>query len=823
MYMPTKLSVACFAAFLFFAGDTGGIIRRNSAGDNRPASIPAASARLLVNQAYQQYKAGNLHKAAALYDEAYQTSMREGDLGLAAKSLQNSGSQQFAMLQYRAAMNRYVEARALAERLGDANLRGAISSNIASIYQQMGEYDLAQAEADKAVKSLGGVVNPEIRAGLLGTAASVMARNNRLRDAVALFCSAINEAGREEDLTLLTRIWDHLGEAMRLAGRLDAADEAFTESYRLRCLLKPRELPISYIKLGRLRLNQNRPGEAERLLSLAIETSGRVPTAVPLWSTLYHRGLARRMQSKDTEALGDFRAAREWAVRWRAEVLPADAVRVSADGDLFHNLHHAHLATAAKLYLRTGRTAYREEAFVAAEESRAASLRESIAGLPQRLPVEYWETLARLRAAVNAGGSARDSRQIDAWRLKLVELESQAGMPIPTPVDLAPASRVRSVQHGLGLEDALLSFTLDQAESFLWVVTREAVRLRLLPPGQEISELASRFSEAVRRGDADAARLGEQLYGTLFPGLPPAVRRRRNWKLVPDDALFGLPFSALVVRRDHARPEYLVQAHRLEVLASPLMTAPGAEHPSRIFAGFGDAVYNAADERRRGSSRLPLGGILRKTSAADRGAGLNRLVGSGAEVVSSARLWSGQDAERMVFLGENVNRERLLEALRARPAVLHLATHVVPLPGEPGHLAVALGLGRQGNLDLLSATDISSEIAMLRSDIGTVVLSGCASGTGRVRPGAGLLGLTRAWLIAGARNVVTSFWPVEDEDGTLFLRFYSHLRRPASSDLGETPVEAFRRAQIDMLKSASELSQPRYWAAYFMLSRGLPE
>jgi CHAT domain-containing protein len=382
---------------------------------------------------------------------------------------------------------------------------------------------------------------------------------------------------------------------------------------------------------------------------------------------------------------------------------------------------------------------------------------------------------------------------------------------------------VRSIQHGLGLEDALLSFTLDKAESFLWVVTREGLRLRLLPPGQEISELASRFSDAVRRGDADAAPLGEQLYGTLFSGLPPAVRARRNWKLVPDDALFGLPFAALVVRRDHGGPEYLVQAHRLEVLASPLMTASDPEHPSRIFAGFGDAVYNAADERRRGSSRLRLGGILRKTSAADRGAGLNRLVGSGAEVVSSARLWSGQDAERMVFLGEDVNRERLLEALRARPAVLHLATHVVPLPGEPGHLAVALGLGRQGDLDLLSATDISSEIAMLGSDIGTVVLSGCASGAGRVRPGAGLLGLTRAWLIAGARNVITSFWPVEDEDGTLFLRFYSHLRRPASSDLGETPVEAFRRAQIDMLKSASELSQPRYWAAYFMLSRGLAE
>ena len=78
---------------------------------------------------------------------------------------------------------------------------------------------------------------------------------------------------------------------------------------------------------------------------------------------------------------------------------------------------------------------------------------------------------------------------------------------------------------------------------------------------------------------------------------------------------------------------------------------------------------------------------------------------------------------------------------------------------------------------------------------------------------AGLLGLTRAWLSAGARSVVASRWPTPDEDGALFQAFYGDLRKHSR----EGSAEALRAAQIEMLRSGGWRARPRYWGAYFVV------
>jgi CHAT domain-containing protein len=122
-------------------------------------------------------------------------------------------------------------------------------------------------------------------------------------------------------------------------------------------------------------------------------------------------------------------------------------------------------------------------------------------------------------------------------------------------------------------------------------------------------------------------------------------------------------------------------------------------------------------------------------------------------------------------------------------------------------------------MDLLSPSDLS----LLRTNLGVVALSGCASGAGTVLPGAGLLGLTRGWLLAGARSVVASFWQVPDDDGGLFRGFYRELSRSLANRGEFCPSESLRKAQIEMLRSGGANAEPRSWAAYFLLSRGLPE
>jgi CHAT domain-containing protein len=75
------------------------------------------------------------------------------------------------------------------------------------------------------------------------------------------------------------------------------------------------------------------------------------------------------------------------------------------------------------------------------------------------------------------------------------------------------------------------------------------------------------------------------------------------------------------------------------------------------------------------------------------------------------------------------------------------------------------------------------------------------------------MGLTRAWLAAGARAVVASHWPTLDDSGTLFVLFYKHLRETP----GAGPAVALQKAQQDMLRAGGWRSYPQYWATYFVV------
>jgi CHAT domain-containing protein len=789
--------------------------------DPRARRQPCADSSLtaaLRRDAYKEYSAGRIQQAAQLYERGYRQAEQAGNPCEAAWNLHNSAACHHLMLHYRKAMRQYLGARPLANRSQDTDMQGMIASNLSSLYLQMGELDLADAEAQTALRLVDARTASGTRAGLYAQAATVLAGKGEIGKALPLFASAIYEADGQDDRALLAKVWDNLGEALRRAGRLAEAEEAIAEAFRIRRCAKAADLSLSYTKLGRLRLMQGDASAAERFLTMALDSAARSAAPMPRWLTLYYRGRSRDARGRTAEALADYRAARDGARAWRLEVLPVDAVRISTDAGL-HEIYSAYAASAGRLHLRTGRSDLARESFLAAEENRAASLRESFSDLPRVFPDEYGETLASLRAALNASPTREaDASRAAALELRLSEIEARAGMPQVAAGTGTASSSLRSFQARLGPGSGLLSFSLGDQESYMWAVTTRDCRLLRLPAGREIAKSVERFQEALRSGAPAASRLGNELYRMLFGGLPREFTRLSRWKLVLDDALFGLPFAALVSRYEGERPVYLVADHEVEVLPGALFKSVPMRASANLMAAFGDPVYNRADPRfdeqaAKGEAHWP--GML-FAAMAPAGLELNRLAGSDDEVAACTRAWKGI---HQVRLGGDVNRGQLSQVLATNPEVLHLALHVVRSGGERAGLHIALGLKPDGTQDLLGP----EEIRTMRSGIGLVVLSGCSSGWGRVRPDAGVLGLTRAWLQAGARFVAASLWQVPDDDGALFSRFYLHLQ-PRTSGHGTLDVaRALRLAQLDMLRSRSWHSDPRYWAAYFSVSRGLPE
>jgi CHAT domain-containing protein len=93
------------------------------------------------------------------------------------------------------------------------------------------------------------------------------------------------------------------------------------------------------------------------------------------------------------------------------------------------------------------------------------------------------------------------------------------------------------------------------------------------------------------------------------------------------------------------------------------------------------------------------------------------------------------------------------------------------------------------------------------------VLSACDTGLGPISASEGVLGLRRAFQIAGARTVIMSLWPVEDEAARQWMRALYE----AKFQRGMSTADAVRHAQVTMLnarRTRGQSTHPRHWAPF---------
>jgi len=336
-----------------------------------------------------------------------------------------------------------------------------------------------------------------------------------------------------------------------------------------------------------------------------------------------------------------------------------------------------------------------------------------------------------------------------------------------------------------------------------------------LPGSDYIGEEIKRFRKAVLEQSGEAQELGARLYESLFGQLTAPELAKASWLLSLDGGFFELPFAALREVHPAREPAYLIERHALQIVPGAFLLGKQAAREAAVarktsdeitYVGFGDPVYNTADPRFQGLPwyQRPWYGLLASSTLAGQ---LNRLVASGEEVERSAQAWQesrGTEANAQVFEGSGATLEAFRNVLNGRRgSTIHLATHVLTGSIQQEQAFLAFSMGPAGGPQLLATSDV----ARLKVPGSLVVMTGCASGTGDVVAGAGILGLTRAWLAAGATEVMATAWAVEDVRSDLLPSFYRHLRR-------NTAAEALRRSQVDMLHSGNWQADPVFWASY---------
>jgi CHAT domain-containing protein len=182
-----------------------------------------------------------------------------------------------------------------------------------------------------------------------------------------------------------------------------------------------------------------------------------------------------------------------------------------------------------------------------------------------------------------------------------------------------------------------------------------------------------------------------------------------------------------------------------------------------------------------------------------------------------------------LLLGAEATKSRVL-ARSGGHRILHLAVHGYVDPEYPWFSGLALG-GEGGEpCSFLSVV----EIASMELDAELVFLSACETALGSILRAEGIKNTARAFLLAGAREVVATQWTVGDEASARLAQ--SFYRGYAA---GEPAAEALRRAKLELIdarvvtantvergigavapdRTPNELAHPAFWAPYVLWGR----
>ena len=408
------------------------------------------------------------------------------------------------------------------------------------------------------------------------------------------------------------------------------------------------------------------------------------------------------------------------------------------------------------------------------------------------------DSLARDKEAAERAVAAALPTLDDPWRLG-----ASGGLQRALPADAAFVDVYR-YQHLGGERDGW-------RYAAVVVTPRQPPRLLDLGLADAADAEAGRWRQRRDQPDAGLEPLAARVWAPIQAALPMGTQR--VW-VAPDGALVRLPWDVLA--RAHASDAPLVaQAPSARALLTLLTSAPEPLAPEALVVGGVD--FGAAPE---GEAALwqPLSGATREADtvaalAAEAGLTPRPLSDSAATPAAVARLASGAGYLHLAthgYFGGTTEAAYADRGARGPDAEVGAAGPGQRLGRNPlAESGLALAGANAGASGLLSAEEM---VGLDLRGARLVVLSACDTGRGAEVTGQGVLGLQAAVQAAGARALLMSLWPVDDDaTAALMSAFYRGLWRD-----GLGPAEALRQAQA-AVRAEARWRAPAFWAGWSLV------
>ena len=826
-----------------------------------------SEANTLHNIAFVNSQLGQLQTALEYYNQSLPLRRATGDRLGESVTLNSIGAVYFKLGQWQKALDYHSQGLALSRAVADRRSEAVTLHNIGTVYSQLGEMPRALEYYNQALplrRAVGDRYGEAYTLDSIGSAYFALGENQKALEY------------HNQALPVRRAVGDKYGESYALSnigsvyarlGKIPEAIDYFNQALRLRQAIGDRRgEAFSLHNIGSAHGDLSESQKAREYYTQALALSrtigDRNSEAVILGDLArverHHNNLNEAREHIET-SLGIVEATRRAVSSQDLRASYMTTKRASYDFyiDLLMQLHQVQPSAG-----------HDQTALRASEQARARTLLELLTearidvqqGVDPRLKDKERGALARVSEIQTQFIRAHSQPKPDSTRIAALEYELKkaneareqleieirqkhpryAELQYPAPLGL------RAIQLILDEKTVMLEYYLGKEASFLFAISKHEFLAVRLPSASLLTAEVKSLREAItikpdRMALSNYLQKGRSLYQKLVEPAARLLIDKRRLIIVPDGILYYLPFEILlqsnkrrVAQSDLSQLKYLIRDYAISYAPSATVLANlrSYDHTTqtgrKTFLAYGDPVYGKTRSEETDSVQA----AWRSAFDEQKPWQLEQLPASRSEVERIGRLY--QQEQVAVFLGEQANETNVKTGDRlGHFSYIHFAVHGLLNENKPQYSGLVLSLPREENRKMTGGGEAANEakdasrdaevedgflqvyeIFNLRLNADLVVLSACDTGLGKEVKGEGLIGLTRAFLYAGAPSLIVSLWKIQDRStAELMVGFYRSLKNGRLSK-----AEALRQSKLELIQKG-QLAHPYYWAGFVLMGQ----
>jgi CHAT domain-containing protein len=424
---------------------------------------------------------------------------------------------------------------------------------------------------------------------------------------------------------------------------------------------------------------------------------------------------------------------------------------------------------------------------------------------------------------------------------------------------------VQQIQSILDKKTAMLSYFVVDSSVIIYAITKKHFETYKISKLEDFDNKMIEFRSVMQSSTPEAVgqykTLAFELYNQLFPKVlfdKNALSGIENLIIIPDGNLASLPFESLLTEKYTAgwtdwkntayfsEMPFLIKKYAISYSYSASLfynTFPKTKSDQVEFSNLNDWLAFAPVFDNNGTAgtnavtRELLSEIKRNNfNCSDQtrsflrdGTYISPLPGSLDEVNEILQLYDQKGKKAKIYTHKKADESILKTNELRNYRILHFATHGFVNTDKPELSGILTA--QDTSMTINDYEDIygyiaqqndgiwyQSEIYNTKLNADLLVLSACETGLGKIASGEGVIGLTRALLYAGTKNIIVSLWQVSDESTKeLMVGFYKNLLNQKSKRKAGYS-DHLQKAKLKLIKEGT-YAHPFFWSPFILIGK----